>query len=66
VMAIIQTVTRAKVEVQRFAKDVIRWVGELQTAFQSRQSGVSTKRIRKNLATMRYVSNPAVYQRVVH
>jgi len=56
VITIVQTVTRAKAEVQKFAKDVIRWVGDVQAVFQSNKSGIFTQRTKKSLAKMRYVS----------
>ena len=56
VITVIQTVSRAKSEVQKFAKDVIQWVGDVQAVFQSHKSGSSIKRIKKSLTKMRYVS----------
>jgi hypothetical protein len=53
---VIQTVSRAKSEVQKFAKDVIQWVGDVQAVFQSHKGGSFTRRTKKSLAKMRYVS----------
>jgi len=52
----IQSVSRAKSEVQKFAKDVIQWVGDIQAVFQSGQIGSFTRRTKKSLVKMRYVS----------
>jgi hypothetical protein len=49
-----QSVSRAQADVQKFAKDVIHWVSEMQSAFQSHKSGHFTRTTKCNLAKMWY------------
>jgi hypothetical protein len=46
---VVQTVSRAKAEVQKFAKDVLHWVNEMHSAFQGCKGGSSASKTKKNL-----------------
>lgn len=51
-----QTVSRARAEVHKFAKDVIHWVNQMQLAFESRRVGrFASVTKKKNLEKMRCV-----------
>jgi hypothetical protein len=53
-MGIVQTVSRANAEVERFAKDIIQWVSDMQSAFSSGRNGHISWRTKRNLRKMRY------------
>ena len=52
----LQSVSRAKAEVHKFAKEVIQWVSDVGLAFRSRKNGHFIRRTKRNLMQMRYVS----------
>ena len=47
---------KANRDVQSLAKEIVHWVGEIKSAFEH-EGGHFTSKTRKNMATMRYVSD---------
>jgi hypothetical protein len=55
ILLYLQTISKAKAEVQAFSMEIIRWVHGVKAAFESSNDGQFTKATMKNLHTMRYV-----------
>jgi hypothetical protein len=53
---LLQTIPRATRDVHAFAREIVHWVGEVNSAIEHGHGGRFTAKTRKNLGAMRYMS----------